>query len=146
MGEKLKAIISDGETYPDPRSEIKQYVLQINERGNAMVDKFDLDFHSDNVDQIKANNDRWSLWLNKLSAGMAQNGELFNQMMAVYECYLKELKGRIADLLAVNDSFYTNKGESADGDASLNVLKEVVVQRHDEMQSVLVQIEEKEVV
>ena len=142
--EKLKGIISDGVTYPDPRNEVKQYVLQINKRGDEMVDKFDNDLHSDNVDQIKKNNDRWSLWLNKLSEGMAKNGALFNQLMDVYEYYLKELKGRIADLIAVNDSYYTNKGENADGEGQFVKLKESVVERHNEVEGVLVQIEKKE--
>merc|ERR1712228_487389 len=143
--EKLKGIISDGVTYPDPRNEVKQYVLQINQRGDEMVDKFDNDLHSNNVDQIKQNNDRWRLWLNNLSLGMAKNGELFNQLMDVYEYYLKELKGRVSDLMSVNESYYTNKGEeSVDGETQFVKLKECVVERHDEVEGVLVQIEEKE--
>merc|ERR1712228_643490 len=143
--EKLKGIISDGVTYPDPRNEVKQYVLQINQRGDEMVDKFDNDLHSNNVDQIKQNNDRWRLWLNNLSLGMAKNGALFNQLMDIYEYYLKELKGRISDLLTVNNTYYTNKNESVDdGETEFVKLRECVNERHNEVEGVLVQIEEKE--
>jgi len=44
---------------------------------------------------------------------MAKNGALFKQLLDVYEFYLKELKGRVGDLETVNNSFYTNKGETA---------------------------------
>merc|ERR1712228_838041 len=73
------------------------------------------------------------------------NGALFNQLMDIYEYYLKELKGRIADLLTVNNTYYTNKNESVDdGETEFVKLRECVSERHNEVEGVLVQIEEKE--
>jgi len=63
--------------------------------------------------EMKTKNDRWSNWLGGLSMAMAKNGALFKQLLDVYEFYLKELKGRVGDLETVNNSFYTNKGETA---------------------------------
>ena len=119
--EKLKEIMSDGETYPDPKGEVKNYILQINKRGDEVVEKLDKELHvdKDDVDGMKANNDRWQLWINKLAGAMAQNGNLFNQLLEVYEYYLKELKGRIDDLTVVNNNYYTDKNNDdkpKDGD------------------------------
>merc|ERR1712228_637863 len=70
---------------------------------------------------------------------------LFNQLMDIYEYYLKELKGRISDLLTVNNTYYTNKNESVDdGETEFVKLRECVNERHNEVEGVLVQIEEKE--
>jgi len=109
--EKLKEIMSDGEKYPDPKGEVANYILQINKRGDELVDKLDTELHADkdDIEQMKGNNDRWQLWLNKFAGGFAKNGALFNQLLEVYEYYLKELKGRVDDLTIVNNAYYVDK-------------------------------------
>jgi len=107
--------MSDAETYPDPQREVKQLLKAIGRRGKGLVDKMENEVYAEqgDVEEMKTKNDRWSNWLGGLSMAMAKNGALFKQLLDVYEFYLKELKGRVRDLERVNNSFYTNKGDTA---------------------------------
>eukprot|EP01083_Nonionella_stella_P072177 194437_1 len=139
--EKMKEIVSDSEKYPDPVSEMASYMAGIEERGQDVVDKLDGELHADkgDIEQMKANNDRWLLWLNNLSQTMANNGALFNELLGVFEYYLKELKGRMSDLSAVNQVIYVDKKEDKEFDA----LKEGVKERHDEVEGEFESIDKK---
>lgn len=114
--EKLKEIMSDAATYPDPQAEVKQLLDQIGQRGEGLVDKMENEVYAeeDDVEAMKTKNDQWKDWMGTLALGMAKNGALFNQLLGVYEFYLKELKGRVGDLESVNNSFYTDKGATAE--------------------------------
>jgi len=116
--EKLKDIMSDAETYPNPQQEVKQLLEAISQRGEELANKMvdEVNAEEDDVEEMKTKNDRWSNWLGGLSMAMAKNGALFKQLLDVYEFYLKELKGRVGDLETVNHSFYTNKGDKAKSD------------------------------
>jgi len=163
--EKLKEIVSDPDKHPDPKEEVKNYLLQINKRGEELVEKLDQELHADkkDVEEIKENNNRWNLWLNNLSLTMAKNGDLFNQLLNAYEYYLKELKGRIDDLSTVNNTFYVDKPKKEDSgnedggddenkqdaeeeeeEEGFGKLKKVVVGRHEEVEGQFKEVQEKQ--
>jgi len=113
--ERLKDIMSDAETFPDPEGEVERLLTRIAQRGDGLLDKMENELNAEDsdIDEMKKKNDRWTSWMGTLSVAMAKNSALFNELLVIFECYLKELRGRVGDLQTVNDSFYTDKGPKA---------------------------------
>mmetsp|Transcript_50997 Transcript_50997/g.45801 ORF Transcript_50997/g.45801 Transcript_50997/m.45801 type:complete len:530 (-) Transcript_50997:37-1626(-) len=129
--EKLKDILSSSEKYPDPNSEIDKLINDtINDRQNEMISSLK-DLNCDTT-PIKESNDEWKKYILNLSKSIAGNTKQFNYLLNIInDGFLKELNGRIKDLINVNNIYY----DEDDQDIIFDKLQEIVNQRHEEIET-----------
>ena len=78
--EAMREMVSDAQRHPEPKATVQRLVAAMEQRGQELAGKLENELYAkpQDVEEVRAGNERWKTWFVSQAETVANNGALFS--------------------------------------------------------------------